>query len=227
MHIKEVHLQSNTLDALYTFYADTLGLPVQRSDDEDAIEITIGESLLRFTEGGAHRYHLAFNIPENQFDAGKAWIKARQPLIPLPDGNDIIHFRAWVAHSLYFYDSAGNVLEFIARHRLHNATDEPFSPSSILSISEIGFGVPDVPDAVYEINAAFDLPIFDGADSADFTAIGNDDGLFIVVKVEREWFPNTGVPANNIPLTVVIDHPHQDSVLTLPDTFCTIIGRMG
>lgn len=230
MHIRELHLQTADLAQLASFYEKTLGFTVRwndADDDDEAIEITIGASLLRFTPGGAHRYHFAFNIPENQFEAAKKWIKERVQLIPMTDGAESIHFESWVAHSLYFYDSAGNILEFIARHRLQNASDTPFSPESLLSISEIGMGVPAVKDAVYEIGAAFDVPVFDGLDNEDFTAMGNDEGLFIVVTAGREWFPNTSVPAGNNPMTVVIDHPHEDSVLTLPDTVCTIIGRDG
>lgn len=46
--------------------------------------------------------------------------------------------------------------------------------------------------------------IYDGAGSDTFTALGDEHGLFIIVKRGRIWFPDTGIPAELVPLKVAV-----------------------
>src|SRR5690606_37168328 len=92
-------------------------------------------------EGG---YHFAFNIPENQFAAAKAWISSRVPLLRDENGQDEFHSESWNSHSVYFKDAMGNVLEFIARHNLKNAATPDLGGAHFLNVSEIGLPSEDV-----------------------------------------------------------------------------------
>ena len=38
--------------------------------------------------------------------------------------------------------------------------------------------------------------------SETFTAVGDAEGLFITVKQGRIWYPNTGIPAQLLPVCV-------------------------
>ncbi|GAB4516848.1 MAG: hypothetical protein OHK0046_22810 [Anaerolineae bacterium] len=204
MRLLELALHTDQPERLHSFYAETLGLP--RITAADDLIFQVGATKLSFQRSATpHRYHFAFNIPNNQFDAAKAWIKARVPLIPIKDDQDEIDFTSWNAKSLYFFDPAGNVLEFIARYGLENACDDAFDSSGLLNISEIGLGTPDVQRTVQEIQTHLGYPVFDGEGSTTFCAIGNDEGLFIVVPEGREWFPFTGVTAGLCPLTAVVE----------------------
>jgi len=223
MHIKAVHLKTNNLPALHEFYAQTLELPINRVDD-DYLSIQIGTSELIFTRGIPAQYHLAFNVPQNTFLASKVWVGNRTGLIPTVNGQDEMDFPAWDAHSAYFYDSAGNVLEIIARHRLKNDRNMAFGGRSLLNISEVGLGVTNVQATTQLICNTFDLPIFDGEGSDVFSAIGNDDGLLIVVPLGREWFPNSRVDAEDVPLKVVFAHDRPGTI-ELPDVPVMLTGE--
>jgi hypothetical protein len=48
------------------------------------------------------------------------------------------------------------------------------------------------------------VSVYDGAGSDTFTAVGDEDGLFIVVKRGRIWYPETGVAADVYPVAVTL-----------------------
>ena len=108
-------------------------------------------------------YHFAFNIPENKIVQALEWQKARTPLLAIPERNraagfppEVVDYRHWNAHSVFFLDPAGNVVEYIARHDLKNGDSDAFSWADILYASEIGLVVDDVAataDALKEMAA--------------------------------------------------------------------------
>ena len=190
MKITEVVAEAQDLKQLAEFYGQRLGLVTHSSDHE--LQITIGYTLLRFVQGGAHRYHLAFNIPHNQLEAAADWL-------PVPKLQDkFFQFEAWQAESLYFLDPAGNILEFIARRPLDNPSERPFGPQSLLCISEVGVAC----DSVRELAAQLQEPFFHDFGSDLFVAAGDDEGLIVFVKTGRIWYPDTGVEAAPTPLLV-------------------------
>ncbi len=208
MIIKEIILSTSKLNELKYFYAVTLGLEL-KNDDENSLTVKAGDSLLTFNRSSVINkpvYHFAFNIPENKFRQSKDWISKRVELIKL-DGEDEFDFTSWNAHSIYFYDAAGNILEFIARHNLSNKTSEAFSAESILNISEIGLPVNDVNNFYSEVKMKFNIPVFSG-DQKTFCTAGDDNGLFIIVKKGRKWFPDCGT-AEIFPATVKIKSDKQ------------------
>jgi catechol-2,3-dioxygenase len=102
-------------------------------------------------------------------------------------------FSSWGgARAVYFRDPAQNVVELIARPR---ARPE-------LSLAEVGLPVEDVPAAVAALQDQLELPAYDDGDES-FAALGDDDGLLIVVRVGRGWFP-VGVPSGSAPIEVRI-----------------------
>jgi catechol 2,3-dioxygenase-like lactoylglutathione lyase family enzyme len=215
MHIRALSLRTRNIDAQRKFYGETLGLTIKHDYDEYGFEVQIGTTELRFwpsrdtshskDEPSSDLYHFAFNIPENQIEQARDWLLSRAvPLIT--DGETtIFDFKNWNAHSIYFRDGAGNIVEFIARHRLPNASERPFDTSSILCVSEMGIATDDVRDTVQKITETYNVPVFDGAGSDTFTAMGDDNGLLIVVKTGRVWYPNTGVLADGSPYGVTIE----------------------
>ncbi|MDQ3707203.1 MAG: VOC family protein [Chloroflexota bacterium] len=204
MKVTKVALFTNSLEAQVRFYMNVLHLPTVA--DSESLHIQVGSSELTFrqsTGNQTHAYHFAFNIPENRFEEAKAWIAEHIPLIANSSGEDSFDFKNWNAHSCYFRDAAGNILEFIARHGLPNASDMPFDEQGILSISEIGIASDDVIATVEQLQGA-GMPIYDGAGSDTFAAVGDEHGLLIVVRHGRIWFPDTGTPADLVPLKVVV-----------------------
>jgi catechol 2,3-dioxygenase-like lactoylglutathione lyase family enzyme len=202
MNITRLELLSADLEAQKDFYANILELPVRR--DSTILEVKAGKTDLLFTEApefdGA--YHFAFNIPENQFGPAKRWISNRLTLLREENGNDEFHSENWNSSSVYFKDSAGNVLEFIARHNLKNAVNGDFDSKQILNISEIGLPSEDVVGLATEICQRLDISVFRQQANETFTPVGDDEGLLIIPIKDRIWIPNSGVPARLLSVRV-------------------------
>ena len=214
MQIRELQLGTSALAQQYDFYTRVFGFPVLQ-ETPDMFVLQVGVSRLTFTRtnnepGGIA--HVAFNIPENQFLAAKQWLHERTPLFRNTDGEDEFFFEAWNAHALYFHDPDGNILELIARHTLPSASDRPFSQKSILNISEIGIVTEDVPAQVAAIKARVGASVYGGPGSDSFTPVGDEEGLFIVVKRGRMWFGDSGKAADRIPITVVTGTADQPTI---------------
>ena len=203
MNITYLELPTRDLLAQMDFYSKALELSAYLSAEK--LEIQVGATKLVFTQADPDfngAYHFAFNIPENQFHAAKAWISNRIPLLHDETGKDEFESESWNSNSVYFKDAAGNVLEFIARHNLKNAVSDKFDSSQILNISEIGLPAENVIAFAKELCARLDLSVFKQEPNATFTPVGDDNGLFILPIQNRIWIPNSGVPAKLLPVKV-------------------------
>ncbi|MEI7585336.1 hypothetical protein [Runella sp.] len=191
MDILEIQLLTDNLEETEHFYSNLVGLPTKQKD-ATSISFMAGQSTLTFLQSTELNptYHFAFNIPKNQIESATAWVAERFELILGPDNETIANFVSWNAKAVYFYDNNGNILEFIARFDFDNASDRPFSTSSILSVSEIGL-VTDVPMAyAKQLVDKENLSYFSKSpESEAFVVLGDDNGLLIVVKNQRNWYP--------------------------------------
>lgn len=202
MRIHDITLQTDKLAEQRAFYVDVLGLPLLAEGD-DSIALQAGATRLNFVQGAPACYHFAFNIPRNQFDEAKSWLEQRTALA-VWDGQDEIHWKAWNAHAVYFYDPAGNIVEFIARHNLPNDSDVPFSGARLCEVSEIGLAAADVSQLARTLQEEAGIPVWDAGDGEVFTALGDDHGLFIIVRHGRPWFAGNGRVADFYPLRLVM-----------------------
>lgn len=184
-----LRLRTNQPAALRDYYRKVLELPTTMQGD--ALSVRAGSTELLFVPDAAQAgafYHVAFNIPENKLDRAIDWMKGRAELIPQPNtGRIIFDYPNWNANSIYWYDPAGNILEFIARHNLKNARSGGFGTSDVLHASEMGMVVPDVAAAIGELKQKTGIADYIGVGTA-FAPIGNEHGLFIVVRSDRKWF---------------------------------------
>lgn len=171
----------------------TLGFPLLA---EDARQITFAAGSTRLTfvqdENFTGFYHVAFDIPRNCVAQARAWVQERVPLLSGEHGTDQFESKDWNSTNLYFDDPAGNILEFMARHDLNHDADQF---TGVLHVSELGV-VPDVLATAQNIGQRYDLHPFNG-ESDTFTAVGGHDGMLIVVKEGRGWFPvgRSAIPA--------------------------------
>ena len=102
--------------------------------------------------------------------------------------DEIFDFEFWNAEAVYFEDLDGNVLELIARHNLRDDRGGSFGPESLLAICEVGVPLVDPPSAIETLERTFGLSVFSG-DRDQFTAVGDEHGLLIVVRAGRAWLP--------------------------------------
>ncbi len=139
MQISEVHLLTNSLLETKLFYVEKLGFKVVEQTDE-LLCFEVGVSKLWFHQSDAVEkpvYHFAFDIPENQLEAGLEWMRSKAELIPYAKDQFIIDFPNWNAKSFYFYDNNGNILEGIVRYDLLNICNEPFGGNSFLRLAKL------------------------------------------------------------------------------------------
>lgn len=212
MQIAELHLVTNHLAAQRAFYRDVLELPLV-TEAPTSFTVQAGTSRLTFvetTEPLPSIYHVAFNIPENQLAAAKAWLKQRVPLLQNGDSDEWV-FPDWNAHTVYYLDADGNILEAIARHNLPTTSTQPFTAQSFLSISEIGLATPDVRDFCQQLHSALGVDRWRGNDT-NFAAVGDEEGLFIVAINGRPWNGNAA-PARPLPTTVVLRGDEESKVV--------------
>lgn len=208
MNISAINLLTNDLKGTFDFYHNSLGLPVKEHEDR-YITFIAGNTNLTFTYSDTHQhpvYHFAFTIPSNKLAEAFDFIQAKTFIIDVPSGNKIADFSNWNANAFYFYDNNGNILEFITRYALQNQSDKAFSGTSICTISEIGLVTDNVPVLAQKVMEHFQIPVFEHQPAMEqFTVLGDDDGLFILVARERTWFP-TQIKAKLFPLTVYIQN---------------------
>jgi catechol-2,3-dioxygenase len=154
-----------------------------------------GASVVRFEQGPEVCSHFAVNVPPGRFEEAVAWAREQTSLI-----QEDVPFPLWRARAAYYYDPAGNLVELIARDRAPG--DE-----LLLEVSEVGLPVSDVGAAVEFFETELGLPHFSG-DRENFSAVGDDRGLFILVPVGRAWL-FTDRPAADAPVRVTIEGPAE------------------
>lgn len=210
MKIKELYLLSNNLEETEVFYNNVLGM---LTDSKNEVEIAFyaGETKIIFTESPDDTpvYHLAFDVPNNKLDEAYAWLKKRTTVLPVTTETEFSEFQLWNARSFYFYDNNGNLLEFICRFDLKNQSEQSFDSSSILYVSEIGLVTNDVPFLAEQLIQNYGLEVYSKQPVQDsFTALGDEEGLFILVNADRNWFP-TEKKAASFPTKIFFDTLNQ------------------
>ena len=189
--LREIHLQCDDPARVETFYRDTMKLPVRRNE-QDRVEVRIGQSVLVFSaaqEGQRPFYHFALNISNNKFAEAKRWIASRIGLVVAPDGRDQFHFSSRDADACYFLDPAGNLVEFIAHHRLSNRRNGNFDADDLLDVSEIGVVVSELAKTLDTIKVQVNAQPYAPPFGDEFAAVGDERGFLIVVKNKRLWYP--------------------------------------
>ena len=152
--------------------------------DPDALSAWYAQTLgvgPSFVSGKAGPHHFAFHVANLE-----PW-KLR---LDVSEEHD---FSSWGgARAVYFRDPEENVVELIARPQ---ARPE-------LALAEVGLPVDDVAVVVEALELELGLRPYDDWDES-FAPLGDDDGLLIVVRVGRGWFP-VGVPSGPAPIEVIL-----------------------
>ena len=188
MKIKKLKLFSSNIAEQAKFYSDVLGFNILKKEEQSVV-FDCGQTELTFEyQEAATPCHFAFNVPSNQINESLVWLKQRVEVIT-HEGNEIQDFDFWKAKAIYFYDTDKNIVELIARKDLNSPSSAEFTVHSILSVSEIAI-VSENNEKMYDhLLSTYGLTVFSGNKEV-FTAIGDDEGLFICMdKTKRKWFP--------------------------------------
>lgn len=188
MKINELILYTTSLEEQKAFYTETLGLPLLETSST-TFKVAAGYSLLIFKlRDYATPYHIAFNIPSYLDPEALAWLRKRTPVLKY-QGKGLVDFVNWNARSIYFYDADQNIIELIARKNLGIQSLDAFDHHAFLSISEVGMAVNDIETTYRQLQKLSDFAIFDGSFD-QFCAVGDEQGLFILInKHRKDWFP--------------------------------------
>jgi catechol 2,3-dioxygenase-like lactoylglutathione lyase family enzyme len=214
--IRRVDLLTATpLAKMREFYHDRMGFRILEENDRE-ISFETGASELHFLltnpklgDGGRGNgepmYHFAFNIPPDSLLAARAWHMKHAALVaPRADlrdpdyPDDVWHFRHWNAHSVFFFDPAYNIVEFIARHDLDCLAwgNKDFSVENIAYISEVGFVFDDEGSAkaARGLHDKFELNAYPHG-SQPWWAMGDERGLLLcLARKGQTWGENTDTP---------------------------------
>jgi catechol-2,3-dioxygenase len=216
-------LTAAPLRALKEFYHGALGLRVTAERD-DRLTIAGGATPITFAhapvrgDAAAPFYHFAFNIPQDKIRAARDWQRKRSDLLPIPPAlrdpsypDDVVNYSHWNAHSVFFFDPAGNVVEYIARHDLRNDAGGDFDERDILYASEIAFVTDDVAALSQELKRAAGVEQYRSS-SDQFAALGDEHGLLLVMKRGR---------------VISFDAPHRKAVNVFKTTAHVRGARVG
>ena len=191
MEIKEIQVLTDDLKGTEDFYTNILEFKLI-SKAQNTISFLIGNSTLTFIKSHKQNpnYHFAFNIPHNHLDSATIWARSKLTLLKNEDNEIISNFESWNSKAIYFYDNNNNILEFIVRFDLENESKYEFDSTSIIAISEIGIVTEEPLKFANQLIESNNLNFFEkGTQSEQFVSIGNDNGLLIIVKKERKWYP--------------------------------------
>jgi len=209
MDIRQVQLATRSLADTARFY-ERLGCSVEIVDA--TVRVVVGSTLLVFRElpemTGA--LHLAITIPTGTFDAAKAWIAGLTTVLGTDDQDEFEGPPNWNSRSVYFEGPDQQLLELIERRDLESGARRAGDGSGtgtgsvvpLVSISEVGIPVPDVIGAVEALRRA-GLEPYANPPGESFAAVGDVDGLVILVSPDRRWFPTGDRSPSSAP--VVID----------------------
>lgn len=213
MHIRQVQLATRSLDDTVRFY-ERLGCAVLA--DDDSVRVTVGSSQLvfRVLDGMTGAHHLAFTIPTGTFADAKRRV-AEVATVLGADGVDEFEGPAgWDSRSVYFEGPDRQLLELIERRELPDGDAAPAAGQAapadghpaplaplLVSVSEVGIAVPDVPGAV-ETLSQHGLDPYAGPPGPDFAPVGDVDGLLILVSSGRQWFPTLDRAPSSAPVVV-------------------------
>lgn len=227
MKIKEVVLYATSLDKINSFYAGILELPIIQENNKK-ISFKAGTSILTFNQWNEYDspyYHFAFNITESKIEQALQWLKNKRVTINQINGLDDYYSESWNSHSIYFYDSLGNIVEFIARHNILEVGHGDFSSKDIKNISEIGLPVEDVQQASKILQNKYSVGVYKSSNDV-FAPLGNEEGLFILSGLNRNWL-GSNKKVKVFPLTVDIynNMERNDNLLGYPYTIRETIFR--
>lgn len=225
MKILDVTFTVEDLAASVTFYRETLGLTVVETHDRAVVQA--GSSRLTVLRGerfeGVH--HLAFGIVPSEFALAHGWIRERVELLVDGGSEVIIGPPGWNSRSVYFLGPEDIILELIARDADADKSARNGASPRILSVSEVGIGVPDVSATVHRLCAELALAPF-GSPGENFAPVGTHDGLLIVVDRERIWFPTEALRAARGMVDVLIEAPTERPPVHVTPTITITTARL-
>ncbi len=192
MHIESITIYSAALEAIRNFYRDTLEFPILK-ESETYFTLQIGSTTFTFRQaslGDTPFYHFAFDVPSNQLEEAKNWIKDRVSLSKSSE-EDEVYFPSIDAKSIYFEDPSGNIVEWICRLSDSPSSSVSFHPSLLQKVSEMSLVVHDKLAAAEQLETVVVVsrdhqPV--PAEGLTFMGEREDAVYLLLVPENRVWY---------------------------------------
>lgn len=210
MKLLKIDLETANLQKMKHFYNHILEMPIIR-ENESFFIVKAGQTLLTFQQTeNVPFYHFAMRTNTAFFDyMFKKLSENGIELLPDEEGQTSLY---WHGKQVYFKDPDGNILEILERDQIVKTEKNGW-----FDICEIGLPSPNVEQLSNFL--APNIPTDNYAYNKAFRFYGNDNGVFVLVKADRHWYPtNNGATIHPITVEVegefdrVLQHP------TLPYT---------
>lgn len=183
---ESVLLYTTHLKQLRRFYQNILELEIIKRA-ATSFTAKIGTSELTFVESKQSAfYHIAINIPGNQFSQIKYWIEDKLTL-NRQHGMDDVYFPSFDADSMYLEDPAGNLIELIGRRK--RDLFGYVTSDALLNISEVGIVTPHIEEVGDELQDA-GIPLRHGTkiDPEHVNFLGKGDTFIVLAPPEIKWY---------------------------------------
>ena len=236
LEIIKLKINTKRFQESRAFWTQNLGFELVASTPNE-FTVKVGSSLLCFNgvqlspldeQNNFPKYHFSFNIPSNQAENALNWLRNEDhefpdgPQNPVEiwknedTGAEIIRRDRYNAHSVFFKDPGGNVIELIARHNLNNPQEGDFNRAMIINISEVAIVTFDVKESAKRVKDNFGVIEIPGTTSG-FKPLGGETGLITFVVPGRSWQPADSQVAGSWPMEVTVRHP-EPLVIYIPGT---------
>jgi catechol 2,3-dioxygenase-like lactoylglutathione lyase family enzyme len=233
--IRQLVLLGRNPDENFHFWTEELGLDFEQNSS-GSFRVQLGTSRLVFNPSPTFivpRYHFAINIPSNQIENALEWLINKDGKFPdgpknpvkiwtnSESGAQITRRDLFNAHSIYFSDPAGNVIELVARHDLNNAQPGPFTKSMFLNISEVSIVTRDIRKAAPLLESIFGVSEIEGSTNS-YKPIGGLNGFFVLIVPGRPLGPNPDVQAFPYQMEITVKHTEILEDLLIPQSAVVI-----
>jgi len=187
--IHKLNLFTKDIDSLKSFYTNILCFPLIDSSSR-AFTLQTGASELSFEQKDTDQfYHFAFMIPKGSLEACIESMEAKGIELMMLNRKKIIYFNG--GRSIYFYDPAGNNVEFIERPMAKRKNKGPFTIDEVHRLNEIGLPVKEPLTTARMLTQDFGILAQDPDSFTNtFCWVGDPEGVIICTKIRRKWIPS-------------------------------------
>lgn len=180
MKIFQVNLKCHDMHRMKEFYTKVLEMELL-TETESYFTIMAGTTKILFEKDDAiPYYHVCFRTNAEYFDHMYQRLGAESVLVPNQKGE---YSMFWKGKQAYFIDPDGNILEMLERP-LEGTRQKEIRWHDV---GEVGLPVNDVTSMEKELDQYLKNEQMDSSET--FAFYGDSKGVFVLVKVGRNWYP--------------------------------------
>ncbi|WP_343216743.1 VOC family protein [Cytobacillus gottheilii] len=179
MKILQLKVQCFHLEKMKEFYHGILEMKLLM-ERENAFAVQAGSTKLIFEKNiNLPFYHICFRTNDEHFDYMFEKLGHVSALLANEKGEYRMN---WEGQQAYFTDPDGNIIEMLVRSPLHNGEKGRWQ-----DVGEVGMPVSSVEDMQAELKPY----IYDQfmKESETFAFFGDREGVLVIVKEGRPWYP--------------------------------------